>query len=203
MSKGANRFDTKRLVVLALFSAIVIVLQFVCMTFLRFTAFSITLTLVPIVVGAALYGPKAGGWLGFVFALAVLLTGDAAAFLTVNPFGTVVTVLAKGILSGFCSGLVYRALEKKSVTLAVFVAAVVAPVVNTGVFLLGCLVFFFETVREWGANAGFENVGAYFIVGFVGINFVIELVVNVILGPVIVRLIRIARKEGIGDKKKA
>ena len=108
---GAKRFDTKRLAVLGLFSAIVIVLQFVCMTFLRFTAFSITLTLVPIVVGAALYGKKAGAWLGFVFALAVLLTGDAAAFLTVNAFGTIVTVIAKGVLAGFCSGLVYRVLE--------------------------------------------------------------------------------------------
>lgn len=200
MKNGAKRFDTKRLAVLGLFSAIVIVLQFVCMTFLRFTAFSITLTLVPIVVGAALYGKKAGAWLGFVFALAVLLTGDAAAFLTVNAFGTIVTVIAKGVLAGFCSGLVYRALEKKNMTFAVFSSAVIAPIVNTGVFLLGCLIFFLPTVREWGAAAGYENVGAYFIVGFVGINFVIELVVNVILGPIIVRLIRIARKQGIGEK---
>ena len=199
MKTGAKRFDTKRLVVLAVFTAIVVVLQYLG-GFIRFGAFSISLVLAPILVGAALYGPAAGAWLGFVFAIAVFITGDAASFLVVNAFGTIVTVLAKGILAGLCSGLVYRALEKKNMTLAVFAAAVVCPVVNTGVFLLGCCAFFLKTVAEWGAAAGYENVGAFMLFGFVGLNFVVELVINVVLGSVIVRLIQIGRKQGIGSK---
>ena len=200
---GAKRFDTKRLVALALFTAIVVVLQYLGQ-FIRFGMFSISLVLVPIVVGAALYGAKAGGWLGLVFAIAVFLTGDAAAFLSVNPFGTIVVVVLKGVLAGFCAGFVYRKLEKVNMTLAVFVAAVVCPIVNTGIFLIGCRLFFWETVQGWAEGMGFgDNAVAYMFLGLAGGNFLFELLVNVILGPVIVRLIQIGRKQGIGDKASA
>ena len=96
-----NKQRIQQITGIGLFSAAVVVLQFVSMS-LRFTTFSITLTLIPIVVGAAIYGVTAGGWLGFVFGLAVLLTGDAAAFLTVNFPGTIITVLAKGIWRASC-----------------------------------------------------------------------------------------------------
>lgn len=200
MSTGAKKFDTKRLVALALFTAIVVVLQYLGQ-FIRFGVFSISLVLVPIVVGAALYGPKAGAWLGFVFALAVFLTGDAAAFLAVNPLGTIIVVVLKGVLAGFCAGLVYRKLEKINMTFAVFAAAVVCPIVNTGIFLLGCPLFFMETVAGWAEGMGFgDNVAAYMFLGLAGGNFLFELLVNVILSPVIVRLVTLGRKSGLGDK---
>ena len=185
MSKNNN---TQKIVGLGLFTAIVIVLQLMG-SFIRFGTFSISLVLVPVVIGAALYGAGAGAWLGFVFGVVVLLSGDAAAFLGVNALGTILTVLVKGTLAGLLSGLVYKALENKNRTLAVAVAAVVCPVVNTGVFLIGCLLFFMETIG-FGAN-----VGQYMIVGLVGANFIFELLFNVVLSPVVVRLIRIGKKE--------
>ena len=78
---------------------------------------------------------------------------------------------------------------------AVVASAVVCPLVNTGVFLLGCLVFFLDTIRQWAAGMGFESVGTYMLVGLVGVNFLIELGVNVVLGPVIVRIVNIGRKQ--------
>lgn len=63
---------TRRLVGLSIFTALVIVLQLVA-TFVKIGSFPVTLTLVPIVVGAALYGPRAGAWLGFVFGAVVLI----------------------------------------------------------------------------------------------------------------------------------
>ena len=98
-----TRIKTRTLTGVALFTAIVAVLQLVG-AFIRFGPFSISLVLVPIVVGAALYGPKAGAWLGLVFGVVVLLSGDAAAFLAVNPWGTIVTVLVKGAAAGLCAG---------------------------------------------------------------------------------------------------
>ena len=178
----------------AIFTAIVIVLQLLG-SFVRFGPFSISLVLIPIVVGSALYGPGAGAWLGFVFGMAVLLSGDAAAFLAVNAPGTVITVLVKGALAGFAAGLVFKAVEKTNFWLAVICAALTCPVVNTGVFLLGCKLFFMETVTAWGKAAGFENVGKYMILGLVGGNFLFEVLSNVILNPVTLRLIRIGRKE--------
>ena len=190
----SKKFNTRKLTGLALMTAIVVILQFLG-AFIRFGPFSISLVLIPIVVGAALYGVLAGAWLGFVFGLVVLLSGDAAAFLVISPLGTILVVLLKGALAGFCAGAVYRAMSKSNEIVAVIVAAIVAPVVNTGIFLLGCLVFFLPTVTEWGQAMGFESVGKYMILGLVGGNFLFELLFNVILSPVIVRLVRLGRKE--------
>ncbi len=181
--------DTRKLVLTAVLIAVVFALQYLG-SFIRFGVFSISLVLVPIVIGAALCGPAAGAILGFAFGVAVLASGDAALFLGINPFGTVVTVLLKGLLAGLAAGFVYRALSKKNEMLAVILAAIVCPVVNTGIFLLGCLVFFLPTVTEW---AGGTNVGVYMITSFVGLNFLFEMVVNIILSPVIIRLINIRR----------
>ena len=185
---------TKNMVGIALFTAIVVVLQLLAVGLRALGLFSISLVLVPIVVGAAVYGWKGGAWLGFAFGVSVLLSGDAAAFLAVDVVGTIITVLLKGTLCGLAAGLVYKLLEKRSKIAAVFTAAVVCPLVNTGVFLGGCYVFFLDTIVEWGAAAGFPDVGTYMIFGLTGINFLIELGVNLVLAPVATRLIRIGQR---------
>lgn len=180
------------LAVMGVLTAIVIVLQALAIG-IRFGTFSITLVLIPIVVGAALYGWKAGAWLGFVFGVVVLMT-DAGAFLAVSVPGTVITCILKGVLAGIAAAAVYRLLENKNRWAAILAAAIVCPVVNTGVFLLGCLVFFYDTISEWAAGAGFANVGAYLIIGFVGLNFVVETLINLCLSTVIVRVLSIVKK---------
>ena len=183
---------TKNMVGIGLFTAIVMVLQFLGGG-IKFGMFSISLVLVPIVVGSAVYGWKAGALLGLAFGGAVLLSGDAAAFLAIDPLATVLVVLVKGIACGFFAGLVYKLLSKVGSKLAVYCAAVICPIVNTGVFLLGCQFFFLETVAAWGASMGYESAGAYMFLGLAGINFLIELAVNILLAPIIVRLIRIGK----------
>ncbi len=183
--------NTKTLVGVALLTAIVVVLQFLSM-YIRTAAFSITLSLIPIVVGAALYGKWWGAWFGGVFGAAVLATGDANAFLALNPAGTIVTVLAKGILAGLAVGIVYELLKKKNDVAAAFASGIFAPIVNTGVFIIGCYLFFFDTIKE---GAGTGSTFKYIIVTYVGFNFLIELAVNLILSPLIVRIIKIGKKE--------
>ena len=187
-----NRIDVRTLTGAAMFTAIVVVLQFLGAA-IRFGPFSISLVLIPIVVGAALYGPWVGAWLGFVFGLVVLLSGDAAAFMVISPLGTILTVLLKGTAAGCAAGALYRLLAAKNEWLAAIVAAIAAPVVNTGLFLVGCLLFFLPTITEWGTAAGFANVGSYMIFGLVGGNFLFEVLVNLILSPVIVRLIKLGQ----------
>ncbi len=178
----------------AILTAVVVVLQLLG-SFIHLGPFSISLVLVPIVIGAALYGVLVGGWLGLVFGATVLLSGDAAAFLAIDVFGTIATVLLKGMLAGIFAGLVYSLLKGKNQYVAVIVAAIVCPIVNTGIFLLGCKVFFMDTINAWAAANGFENAGTYMIVGLVGLNFIFEMLVNIILSPVILRLLAIAKKE--------
>ncbi len=186
--------NTKKIVSVALFNAIVVVLQLLG-SFIRFGPFSISLVLIPIVVGTALYGIGAGAWLGLVFGVTVLASGDAGAFLAVNVPGTIITVLAKGAAAGLLSGAIYKLVEKKNKTAATICAAIAAPIANTGVFLLGCLIFFMPTINGWAAAVGMESAGTYMITTLVGFNFVFELLVNVILSPIIVRLIGLGKKE--------
>lgn len=188
-----KKFSTRKLTGLAILTALVVILQFLP---IKGPFFLITLTLIPIVIGSALYGAFAGAWLGFIFGVTVLLSGDAAAFLTINIPGTIATVLVKGTLAGLAAGLVYKLASKVNRYFGVICSALVAPVVNTGIFLLGCRLFFMDTVNGWAAASGYEDVGAYMILSLVGINFLIELGVDLVCSPVILRLINIRKKEG-------
>lgn len=186
---------TKNMVGIALFTAIVVVLQFLGGGIRVGSMFSISLVLVPIVVGAAVYGWSAGGWLGFVFGVAVLMSGDAAAFMAVDVPGTVITVLLKGTVCGLAAGLCYKLFSRWNSLLAVILGAVICPIANTGIFLLGCRLFFYDTVSTWGDAAGFENAASYMFFGLAGVNFLLELCANTLLAPVISRLIRIGRNK--------
>ena len=191
-STNKKRMSTETLVLGAVLTALVVILQ--CMgQFIRFGMFSISLVLIPIVIGAATCGPKISTWLGFVFGVVVLLT-DAAAFLAISVPGTIVTVLVKGTACGLAAGLVFKAFEKKGTYLAATAASIVCPIVNTGVFLLGCVLFFLDTIQQWGTGLGYTNVFAYMILGLVGGNFLFEMAGNIILSPAITRVLKAVRK---------
>ena len=104
--------------------------------------------------------------------------------------------MIKAILAGLAAGLVYKALERFNRYLAVMAAAIVCPIVNTGIFLVGCGIFFLDTVRLGATSEGLSVFG-YLIVFFVGLNFVFELLSNIIFSPAIVRLLDIK----LGKKK--
>lgn len=183
--------ELEKLTLGAMLTALVVVLQLVG-SFIHLGPFSISLVLLPIVIGAATCGPYIGAWLGLVFGATVLISGDATLFLQFNAPATILVVLAKGIACGLLAGLTYRALERFNKWLAVFVAAVVCPLVNTGVFLLGCALFFMELIEQWAAGG---NVIAYMFLGLVGANFLFELLFNLVLAPVVIRLINIRKKQ--------
>lgn len=189
---------TQKIIGLGLFTAIVIVLQLLG-SFIKFGVFSISLVLIPIVVGAALYGVGAGAWLGAVFGVVVLLQPDTALFLNLSAVGTIITVMLKGTLAGTLSGLVYKAFENKNKYVGVILASIVCPLVNTGIFLLGCKLFFYDWILE---NAGGTNAFVFMITAFVGANFLFEMATNIILSPSIVKIINLGKKQ-IGTKKKA
>lgn len=175
---------TKKLVTLSLFAAIIVVLQIIA-TFVNFGGFPITLTLVPIIVAGAIYGPLTGGVMGLVFGSIVdvmVLTGldpSGATMLSMHPIITMSLCLIKGCLAGLISGLAYKLIANKKV--AIFVAAFLAPVVNTSVFFIGLILFF---------DAGFTAL----IAGLTSINFIIELVIDILLAPGILRIINMRKK---------
>ena len=178
---------------MALFTALVAILAYLG-GFVKIGGLaSISLTLIPVVLGAALCGPAAGAWLGGVAGVVFFMTADAAFWLGLSIPGTIITVMVKGIASGYLAGLVYSILEKKNRYVAVIVSAIVCPVVNTSIFILGCLVFFMDAVKSFAIGEGMA-VGAYLLIFFVGLNFVFELLSNVLVSPIIVRLINFRKK---------
>ena len=184
-----NTSKVKRMVGIAILIAIVVVLQLLGQ-FIHLGPVSITLVLLPIVVGAAVYGPSAGAILGLAFSVVVLTQPDTAFFYGMSVHGTIITVIAKGTLAGWLAGLTYRAFAEKHPTLGVALAAVVCPIVNTGLFFLGCLVFFAEPL----AATGIENVVYYVITVFIGFNFIAEFLTNVLCCPIIVRVLHALKK---------
>ena len=182
-----RRQQTQKLVLGAVLTALVVILQLLG-SFIKLGPFSVSLVLVPIVLGAAMCGYKIGAWLGLVFGVVVLISGDAAAFYSINVPGTIATVLVKGTFCGLFAGLGYKLLEKKNRYIAVILSAIVCPIVNTGIFLIGCKLFFMSAITEWGLGAGFANATEYMFLGLAGGNFIFELIVNIVLAPVILKV---------------
>ena len=181
---------------LAIFTAIVVVLQLLG-SFIKVGSFSISLVLIPIVVGAAVYGPGAGAYLGGVFGAVVSIAcvngSDAGGYVlfSARPFLTVLVCMLKGILAGAAAGGVFTLVSKKNAYLGVFLAAIAAPVVNTGLFCLSLELFFHDILVERAAGT---DLVYYIFVGLVGVNFLLELAVNLVCSPVIFRITKLVRK---------
>ncbi len=192
----------QKLVIMSVLVAIVAVLQYFGGAIaIPGTGLSITLTLVPIVLGSVLYGPIFGSLLGTVFGLVVSLSvlQGTAGVLAANmfaekPFLTIFLCIFKGACCGFLAGLVGKLLRKKNLYLGVILSAIVCPVVNTGIFSIGLVVFYRDIAMSFAGNA---TLFAFVIFGIVGINFLIELATNVVCAPVIVRVIQALKKSGI------
>lgn len=189
--KKNSSFNTYKLTSLAMLTALVAILSYIG-SFIRLSPqVTVSLTLVPIVIGAVLFGMGGGSWLGLVSALVILLSGQAAGFMITPAMtvATVVVVIAKGTLCGLVAALCYRLFAAKHRYLGVILAAVSCPVVNTGIYLIGCVTVFLPTVQSWVPEAStFLN---YMIFGMGLINFPFELLFNIILCPVIYRLIKL------------
>jgi len=184
--------NTQKMVMLALLTAVVLVLQLLS-SFIPVYPFKLNLVIVPIVIGAAMISPFAGLWLGLVFGFVVLVSSsDVIPFMVFSPLATIIVILLRGALSGLAAGFTYNILEKKNKTVAVLVAAFVCAITNTGLFVIGVYLFFLPLLAEWGVS-GAAEIASFVFIGMIGINFLIEMAVNLILGPVIVRLIQYRR----------
>ena len=187
-----KEMSTEQLVLASLMTALVVVFQCIATYTTFFGPFSTAIGLIPIVIGAVLCGPIVGGWLGFVFALVVLFTGGANLFFAFNIAGTLITVLLKGIACGLAAGYVNLLLTKFNKTVSVIAAAIVCPVVNTGIFLLGSVIFFMPYADAIAELLGLAVTGMQVFIALAFGNFLFELGMNAVLSPVMVKIINIA-----------
>jgi len=195
----AQRSMTRRIAGTGILAAIIIVLQ-VTATFIRPGLIPINLVLPAIVVGAAMYGAKTGAILGLCFGGVVLasgITGTApmsAMMWTANPILMTIVTLGRGAAQGYVAGLVFILLSKKRKQDGVLAAAIVAPIINTGIFLLALIFLFRDTLVHF---AGETNILYHAFIVMAGTNFIIELFINVGLVAVIVRVLEIIKPTGV------
>jgi uncharacterized membrane protein len=204
--KTSSKQKVLRLVQLAILVALIFVMQYVgTLVSSPFAAMGIELSfvLIPIVVGAFLLGPVEGSILGLVFGImtVVLTIMSPGTILTrvlfdANPAMYTVVALVKAVVAGLGSGIIYKLLDVafkgKLVYLRTLIASASAPVINTGIFLLGMVLFFSNTISErW---AGGQNV-FFFLVGLIWINFLIEFAINIALTPAIIRIVEVVKKK--------
>lgn len=187
----------KRMAAVALLMALVVVMQFVGGMIPPVGGFSISLVLIPIVLGSALYGPAVGTLLGATFGTIVFINcvtgadpGGAMVF-QANPVLCFIVVMAKGMLAGLVSGWVYKLLKNTNKYIAMLCAAIVCPIINTGVFVICMLTFFKEVLSAW---AGGGDLLAYVLSGLVVANFLPELAINVVFSPAGQRIAQVVQK---------
>lgn len=192
MKKARSLTNVKNLTLLALMTALVAVFQ--CIGLIIPIGFNVgAFALVPIVIGAAMLGPIAGLWLGFIFGLVVIVTGQASAFYAFGVVQTVIVVLLKGALAGWVSGLTFKLIEKKNSLAAIITSSVLCPVVNTAVFTLASFTVFFPGIKGWATGAGADMI-SYIFLTLIGANFFVELGICLIFSTVAHRIILIGKK---------
>ena len=187
----------RRMTGIALLIALVVVMQYISGLIPPVGGFSISLVLIPIVIGAALYGPSGGTLLGGVFGMVVYINcvtgadpGGQMVF-QANPILCFLVVMGKGILAGLASGLVYKLISNRKPYVAMVAAAVICPVVNTGVFVLCMLTFFRDVLSAWAMGG---DLLAYIFSALLIANFLPELMINVVFSPFGQRIIHIVKK---------
>lgn len=191
-------FTSKNIAFLAVLLALVIVLQIVGTLIGNLGVTAPSLVLIPIVLGAILLGPLAGGILGFVFGLVVVLAGITGLdkftliLFADHPFLTILLCLLKGAAAGVVSGFVFKALRGKSEGAAVVTASLVAPIVNTGLFILGALLMSDTLNANFVADG--QSVLYFLVIGCAGLNFIFEFIINAVASPAIYTVVRVVGK---------
>jgi len=189
---------TLRLTQLAVLSAIVLLMAFTPLGYLRVGPLSITFLTVPVVLGALLLGPWEGAVLGAVFgatSFAQCFGMDAfgTALLTINPFYAFILCFVPRILIGIFSGLLLKKLAKTNMnqTLAYTMSALTGVLTNT-VFFVGFLIIFYghtDFLRSFG-DSTLAIIGV-----LVSANAVIEAVVSTIIATALVRVLKVALRK--------
>ncbi len=188
---------TVRLTQLSILAALIVVLQLMSYS-IKIGTFNLSLVLIPIVVGGVLFGARSGALLGLVFSVVVIIgciTGmdvGGNVLWNVNPWLTALVCLVKGVAAGAVGGAVGTLFQRiQKPVLGVFTAAVVVPIVNTGLFVTAMWFLFRDTLIAWAAG---QDTVYYIFFGLVGVNFLIEFGLNVVLAPVTERIITAVRR---------
>jgi uncharacterized membrane protein len=194
-------FSARNVALLGILIALVIVLQLFASAIPMFGV-TLNFSLIPIALAGILMGYLGGAIVGFTCGLVVFITmavmgqePSTAYLFQTNPVILTLTCIGKTTIAGLVSGLLYKLIEKKNKTIAVGVGALVIPIVNTGIYMLG-IVLMKESASEFmGLTSSSAGVVFGVVFGLIWLNFVLEMVINTIFTPILHRVIKVLDKE--------
>lgn len=203
-------FTAKNIAYIAVLIALVVVLQ-IFGGYITIAGLSLNLALVPIALGAILFGPLVGSLLGFICGLIIFIYGvtgqEAFTFYIfgLNPVITTLLCFVKTTVAGAVAGWAYRLISKKNRWVAVFIASALVPIVNTGIFAIGSF-FILDSIKAYLTELGLDLTGmsAAYIVFVVVItwNFFIEMLTSLILAPAVSTVTRVVEKQIVVNNRK-
>ena len=184
-----KKSKTLKLAQLALLVAIVLVMAYTPLGYLRTLGLEISFLMIPVTIGAIVLGPLEGAILGLVFGLTSFATcfGSStfgATLLAVNPVYTFIGCVVTRVLAGFVTGLIFKAIKKLKFSYEI--ASLLGPVFNT-LFFMGALVLFFyntEFIQNIAASLGAANPFT-FVIAFVGLQGLVEAVACCVIAAIV------------------
>jgi uncharacterized membrane protein len=208
-NKKGSFFSAKNIAYFAVLVALVVVLQ-VWGSEIKIAGLSLNLALVPIALGAILFGPLSGAILGLICGLIIMINGVTGNepftfyLFSQSPVMTVLLCIVKTTAAGAIAGLAYRLIAKKNRYVAVFVASALVPIVNTGIFAIGCFIIYDQILAYLGQfGMDYNGYSAFYVVFAVVItwNFFIELLTSLLLAPAVATVTKVVEKQIVVRKK--
>lgn len=191
---------TEYMVQMALLIAVVIIMAFTPIGYIKALGLEIALVVIPVAVGAVFLGPKGGAVLGAAFGLTSFarcfgLSGFTTMLFGLKPIAMTFTCLVPRILEGWLTGLIYQALKKAKAKGAVLIASLCCPILNTLMFMTCIVLFFYNTDYVQGFVTTLHATNpVMFVVLFVGINGVVEILACGLIGTAVSKaLLRMKR----------
>ena len=178
---------TVRLVQTGVLTAIILIMAFTPIGYLRVGPLSISLITIPVAIGAVAISPSSGAFLGLVFGITSFIqcfTGDpfGAALISLNAFFTFLVCIPTRTLAGFLTGLIFRLLKKHVRAVSYYIGGFAMAFLNTA-FFMGTLVLFFwnaDVVQSWAQSLG-SSAPVMFILASVTVNAVVEWISTTVL----------------------
>ena len=185
-----RRINTTFLTEMGLLIALILLLAFTPLGYIKTLGLEITLIVVPVAVGAVVLGPTAGALLGFIFGVTSFIqcfgmSAFGTALMGINPIFTFITCVVSRILAGWLSALIYKGLYRfpKSKFISYPISCLSGSLLNT-LFFVGMVIAFFANSSYLKDMMGVMNIFA-FAVAFAGINSLIEAGVTTVIGAAV------------------
>ena len=200
--RTTTNFRTIKMVQLGLFTAIILLMAFTPLGYIKTPALSITLLVVPVTVGAIVLGPVGGAILGAVFGATSFIQcfgmdPFGTTLFGINPFATFIMCFIPRILMGWLSGLIFLGVKRvdKTKSVSYAVSNLAGPLLNTILFMFTFALFFFRSTfvqESFVVPMGSPNVIG-FLLAFVGINGLIEAGACFLLGTAISKTVDVVK----------